>query len=250
MLSDIGEECDDGNNSNTDHCLDTCKKASCGDGYVEIGKEECDPGAKKSEDNAYGYCRTDDCRGPYWTFVTSKTYLGNLREPNKPNEQNDQSGIDRGIKICQDLADIAGLPGTYFPWLSTGSWNPAKNFSHDGDTPYVNLGYIDTDNNNNNINFEIAENWTDLADGAINKTIRYTEKKSLSTIYISTVWTGTDSSGKPEASTSHCNNWTSPLGTFNGFYGSNKQTDSLWSSFNPAHCHFEKRLYCFRQENE
>ena len=37
-----GEECDDGNSSNTDACLTTCIDATCGDGFVRSGVEECD----------------------------------------------------------------------------------------------------------------------------------------------------------------------------------------------------------------
>ncbi|NMC69960.1 MAG: hypothetical protein GYA57_07850 [Myxococcales bacterium] len=36
------EECDDANLDNTDACLDTCRAASCGDGYVWADREECD----------------------------------------------------------------------------------------------------------------------------------------------------------------------------------------------------------------
>jgi cysteine-rich repeat protein len=42
---DPGEECDDGNNSNRDDCLNTCKSAVCGDGRVHdqgAGTEQCD----------------------------------------------------------------------------------------------------------------------------------------------------------------------------------------------------------------
>jgi cysteine-rich repeat protein len=35
------EECDDGNDSNADQCLDNCQDARCGDGYLQIG-EACD----------------------------------------------------------------------------------------------------------------------------------------------------------------------------------------------------------------
>jgi hypothetical protein len=39
------EECDEGlNNSDTGDCLTTCKKAKCGDGFVEAGVEDCDEG--------------------------------------------------------------------------------------------------------------------------------------------------------------------------------------------------------------
>jgi hypothetical protein len=44
-----GEECDDGlDNHNRGDCLSTCKRASCGDGFVHDrgnGIEQCDPGA-------------------------------------------------------------------------------------------------------------------------------------------------------------------------------------------------------------
>ncbi|MBI5488839.1 MAG: hypothetical protein HY905_16015 [Deltaproteobacteria bacterium] len=39
---DPGEECDDGNTSNTDACLNDCRLAECGDGFVWSGEEECD----------------------------------------------------------------------------------------------------------------------------------------------------------------------------------------------------------------
>ncbi|MCB9567319.1 MAG: DUF4215 domain-containing protein [Myxococcales bacterium] len=38
------EECDDGNISNTDECVDGCKLATCGDGFIQEDKEECDDG--------------------------------------------------------------------------------------------------------------------------------------------------------------------------------------------------------------
>lgn len=37
------ELCDDGNDDNTDACLDTCIPAWCGDGYVQQDVEACDP---------------------------------------------------------------------------------------------------------------------------------------------------------------------------------------------------------------
>lgn len=38
----LTEECDDGNGSNTDGCLDTCEEASCGDGFINAETEDCD----------------------------------------------------------------------------------------------------------------------------------------------------------------------------------------------------------------
>jgi cysteine-rich repeat protein len=42
-IVDRGEECDDGNESNNDSCLNTCRNAYCGDCYVWYGVEPCDP---------------------------------------------------------------------------------------------------------------------------------------------------------------------------------------------------------------
>ena len=36
------EECDDGNDDNTDDCLDTCQAARCGDGHGREFLETCD----------------------------------------------------------------------------------------------------------------------------------------------------------------------------------------------------------------
>jgi cysteine-rich repeat protein len=56
--TDPGEDCDDGNTSNTDACLNGCEAASCGDGFVRTGVEQCDLGAGNSNaPNAA--CRTD-----------------------------------------------------------------------------------------------------------------------------------------------------------------------------------------------
>jgi cysteine-rich repeat protein len=49
------EVCDDGNDVNTDDCLDTCEAASCGDGFVWENNEECDD---QNGDNADGCLET------------------------------------------------------------------------------------------------------------------------------------------------------------------------------------------------
>ena len=41
------EECDDGNDDDSDGCLTSCRLARCGDGFVQTGLEECDDGNEK-----------------------------------------------------------------------------------------------------------------------------------------------------------------------------------------------------------
>ncbi len=53
---DAGEECDDGNQINTDACNNSCLPAVCGDGIVQV-PETCDAGA----DQPNGVCFSNEC---------------------------------------------------------------------------------------------------------------------------------------------------------------------------------------------
>jgi cysteine-rich repeat protein len=55
-----GEECDDGNASDTDNCTNRCRAARCGDGIVQ-GNEECDDGNPIETDNCTNACRWNVC---------------------------------------------------------------------------------------------------------------------------------------------------------------------------------------------
>jgi cysteine-rich repeat protein len=56
-----GEACDDGNNSNTDACLNTCVVASCGDGFMRSGVEGCDDGNTSNDDACPTTCQPSTC---------------------------------------------------------------------------------------------------------------------------------------------------------------------------------------------
>lgn len=66
-----GEECDDGNQDDLDGCLTSCKKASCGDGFVRSGgsdaeSEQCDDGNLDSGDGCSSSCQREPgacCKG-------------------------------------------------------------------------------------------------------------------------------------------------------------------------------------------
>jgi cysteine-rich repeat protein len=57
----MGEECDDGNDDETDDCLSTCLAAACGDGFVQAGVEECDDGNQSDEDPCLVSCLLATC---------------------------------------------------------------------------------------------------------------------------------------------------------------------------------------------
>jgi cysteine-rich repeat protein len=60
---DEGEECDDGNDIDTDGCID-CMEATCGDSYVWDGHEECDDGNGIETDGCIG-CVAATCGDTY-----------------------------------------------------------------------------------------------------------------------------------------------------------------------------------------
>jgi cysteine-rich repeat protein len=59
-ILEAGEACDDGNDDNSDICLDTCVAASCGDGFVGPG-EGCDDGNDVDSDDCDNECTPLTC---------------------------------------------------------------------------------------------------------------------------------------------------------------------------------------------
>jgi cysteine-rich repeat protein len=54
---DPTEECDDGNQTDTDGCRNSCRWARCGDGVVRPGVESCDDGNDISSDGCNTFCQ-------------------------------------------------------------------------------------------------------------------------------------------------------------------------------------------------
>lgn len=59
------EDCDDGNDSNADACLNTCVSASCGDTFVRVGFEDCDDGNGSNTDACLNACVSAHCGDTY-----------------------------------------------------------------------------------------------------------------------------------------------------------------------------------------
>jgi len=57
------DACDDGNQDNSDACINTCDVASCGDGHIWSGKESCDDGNTANCDG----CET--CEPRHWLAI-------------------------------------------------------------------------------------------------------------------------------------------------------------------------------------
>jgi cysteine-rich repeat protein len=57
-ITQSGEECDDGNDSNTDTCTNACTAARCGDGFMQ-GAEKCDDGNTQAGDGCSADCKRE-----------------------------------------------------------------------------------------------------------------------------------------------------------------------------------------------
>ncbi|WAS93589.1 DUF4215 domain-containing protein [Nannocystis punicea] len=96
-----GEECDDGNDDNTDACLINCIDAFCGDDFVQAGVEECDDGDQLD---------TNDC-----TAACKKPYCGDGFEHEGVEECDDGNDVDTDDCTSDCKAPVCGdgiLTGT------------------------------------------------------------------------------------------------------------------------------------------
>lgn len=59
-IENVGEECDDGNDSNADACTTACRRPVCGNGVKE-GSEQCDDGNSSSADDCTTACKLPVC---------------------------------------------------------------------------------------------------------------------------------------------------------------------------------------------
>ncbi len=217
-----GENCDDGNNTDTDACA-ACEHATCGDGFVRAGVEQCDDGNVTSGDGCTATCKSELKR----VFVSSALYNGNL------------GGLVGADVKCQTLAAAAGLPGTYFAWLSTSMATPASRFSK------VMLPYVTVTGT------KIADNWTDLTDGTLDAPLDVTESGGApppGTVICGepSVWSNTWADGTMYSADNSCSDWTSLAG--GSLWGQWTAVSSMWSDWcQGGKCSWVAPIYCFEQ---
>ena len=105
---DPGEECDDGNTDNNDDCLNDCKRATCGDGFVDTDgsgvHEQCD-GATPGSDGSNGPpVETAACN-----LDCTSTACGDSKINKTAGEQCDDGSGNGSDKDC--TVGSAGVPG-------------------------------------------------------------------------------------------------------------------------------------------
>ena len=197
--------------------------ASCGDGAID-DDEECDDGATDDGDGCSSACLKEWRR----IFVTSQVYAG------------DFGSIEAADMICQSAATTAGLPGTYWAWLSSSDDSPEKRFVRSL-VPYLLVD--DT---------VIASDWEDLVDGQLAHPILLSESGDVPDPGthpcmppgVRVVWTGTTPQGTPLPD-STCTNWT---GQGQANWGRIDDTTASWTAYCILPCSgAEASFYCIEQ---
>ncbi len=103
-VKDAAEQCDDGNEVNTDECTNACTTPACGDGIAQAG-EDCDDGNSEVDDSCPNTCLLnggsggaggDPCAGQI-------TYAGMTTPQITPWSAGGKIGKDAGDYMCQQL---------------------------------------------------------------------------------------------------------------------------------------------------
>jgi len=117
-IVDPGEECDDGNSSNDDSCMNNCQSARCGDGYVWVGTEECDDGNSSNTDACLVGCVAATCGDGY------------LHAGVEPCDDGNASNTDACLVGC-----VAATCGDGHLWAGTETCDDGNTTAGDGCSP-------------------------------------------------------------------------------------------------------------------
>ena len=169
---------------------------------------------------------------PRWA---SATYNGAL-EP-RPAVCDGSSGVLAGDCICQNHAELVGLPGAFMAWLSTDDTDsPFATFTQSA-VPYVRLDGA-----------RVAANWDDLTDQSLISPIYVDESGGRPSIDPSTLaWTATNVDGTANVDFD-CGGWDSMEQADTGLEGNSTAINDQWTAIGGgSSCDFERHLYCFEQ---
>ncbi|MEZ4449950.1 MAG: hypothetical protein R3B09_10765 [Nannocystaceae bacterium] len=235
------EECDDGNDDDTDECLSTCVAATCGDANVHAGVEACDDGNDEDLDSCSNNCAT----ARRFVFVTgagseAQLFTGAL------------GGLSGADAKCQARADnndsLPILHGRKFrAWLSDTTVGPKTRFSGASEPftgSYVMAQVVKEDPGWALI--PIATGWSGLASAMHTNVINLDEIGDTGPY--SSVWTNTKTDGTPGGGDNidrHCNDWTSSNNfSVYGNLGTTTEKTANWTAKSASVCGSFARLFC------
>jgi len=271
------EECDDENVGPNRPCLPGCILNICGDGQFNPGEESCDEGDLNGEygvmcssecqvegaafcgdgelQPAYEDCEPGDvhdefdaeCQACFWSpyrivFVSSLKFDGAMH--NAELSDDGKSGLALADLHCQQLADDAGLEGTFYAWLSDNNGIPNHSAAVDR------IGGPDSDTSFQMRNGGmVAPSWGDLVADGPSKPIVSTQWGMQIDVIPSQVWTNTLGSGLPKTG-GDCEGWTAD--TFNaiGDFGRTELGEGWTDSGESTTCSKTYHLYCFQGDDQ
>lgn len=148
-------------------------------------------------------------------FLTSTTQTGDL------------GGLAGADAVCNGLAALAQMPGTYVAWLSDGTTNALTRVTSNG--PYTTRS-----------GDPVANTLPELTDGTVTTAINEDENGTL--VGPQKVWTGTSTTGMALAST--CSDWTSATASVSGAAGDAAATGATWTELGAETCDQPLAFYC------
>jgi len=267
------EECDDSDVGPNKPCLPGCILNICGDGQLNPGEESCDEGPQNGE---YGvmcssecqfegaeYCGDGvlqpeledcepgevhdefdiECEACIWTpyrvvFVSSLLFDGAMN--NDDLSDNGKSGLALADHHCQQLADEAGLTGTYHAWLSDN--NGTQNHSNAADR----IGGPGSSESFRMRNGGIvAPSWDALVANGPSKEILFTEWGIQIEDVTSRVWANTSKQGLSLLD-SDCTGWTGDTVLSQGSTGKTVTGTSWTNAGYNSPCDKPLHIYCFQ----
>lgn len=216
--TDTGVDCDPG--------LTDCEGICANLGTDPANCGEC--GAMCTEDELCD----GSCVPLKYVFVSSAKRSGSM------------GGIGGADQLCNDLANVAGLPGTYFAWNSTELSYPNFDFVQEG-------VYRRTDGH------IVATSYEDLTDGSLAMPINLDENQNPPLAVpldgcinlTGAVWSNTTPLGE-FAGIPNCNAWTSNGLLVKGMVGSLMAIDGKWSQVDDCElsCTTFLPIYCVQQD--
>ncbi len=147
-----------------------------------------------------------------------------------------KSGLAAADKICNKLADDAGLPGSYTAWLSDSTAD-ARDRITQSTVPYVRTDSV-----------KVADDFTDLVNCSNPECLQASlnvDENGNEFFGTGEIWTGTVETGVSPGDTENCADWSSSSSDLDATVGW-RWTDHRWTNTPYWSCSEEARLYCFQ----
>jgi hypothetical protein len=179
-----------------------------------------------------GSAPADTAASPRYVFISSMAYPGGAL-----------GGLDGADAKCQDLAEAAGLPGSYRAWLSDPTGSPSTRFLRGGGPFRLVDGSL------------VAKSWAELTSGPLHHAIDLTETGGAPPVTsacgwapeVPVVWSDTRTDGTLLSADLACGSWNDETTgrPACGLVPSQLQ----WSDVgNGGSCSSPGAIYCFEQE--